>query len=252
MKNATKITVASAILAALASGAVHSAIDSRAFNPGFRGEIVRGALPLNFLGSVKNAKCPNGADHHFRTGVLSCTVDVAQFANVVCPNPAFPRYVALVAGVNSNERDICASNTTPDGRAMVSTTNLSEQRQKTTCDAGDVSLRHSTAGPICLNAGVSFSATASLTNFRKASATNHNNGDYYDATVTNETKFERNVDFEALPTDGSKNGRSYVSGVAIADVDGQNWRLDPTVDGATDKFKRIIKRPVSAILFDAP
>jgi hypothetical protein len=249
MKNATKITVASAILAALASGAVHSAIDSRAFIPGFRGEIIRGALPPLFFNLAKVAKCPNGADAKFVGGTLSCTVDVAQFANVVCANPQFPRYVALAQAANANERDICAS-TTADGAQINSATNLAQTVQKATCDTGDTLLRHNTAGNICLNTnkGISFGANAPIASFAKSPANNHNAGDYYDATLTNEVKFNVNVDFERLPTDGSKGGKSYVQNVAIGDVDGQNWRLDPTQPGATDKYKRIVKRPVSAVL----
>jgi hypothetical protein len=249
MKNATKITLASAILAALASGASHSAIDSRAFDSAFRGEIVRGVLPQLFFNIAKVAKCPNGADARFTNGALSCTVDVAQFANVVCANPQFPRYVALAQAANANERDICAA-ATADGTQINSATNLALTVQKATCDAGDTLLRHNTAGNICLNTskGISFGASAPLGSFAKSPANNHNAGDFYDATLTNEVKFNVNVDFERLPSDGSKGGRSYVQSVAFADVDGQNWRLDPTQPGATDKYKRIVKRSVSPVL----
>lgn len=249
MKNATTITLASAILAALASGAAHSAIDSRVFDSNFRGEVVRGTLSPLFFNLAKVGKCPNGADAKFVSGTLSCTVDVAQFANVVCANPQFPRYVALAQVANANERDICAS-TTPDGAQINSATNLALTVQKSTCDAGDASLRHNTAGNICLNTskGISFGANAPIGSFTKSPANNHNAGDYYDATLTNEVKFNVNVDFERLPSDGSKGGRSYVQNVAFGDVDGQNWRLDPTQPGATDKYKRIIKRSVSPVL----
>ncbi len=248
MNNATKITLASAILAALASGVAQSAIDTRVFQPGRSLEILRGPLPPLFFQPVRNATCPNGADPTFRSGILSCAIDVNQFANVVCPNPQFPRYVAIVSGANPSERDICAA-ATADGQAIASSTNLALTETKHSCDAGDALLRH-TSGVLCLNAGISFGANASLTGFRKAPAANHNNGDYYDASATQEVKFNLNVDYERIPTDGSKNGRSYVAGIPIADVDGQNWRLDVSVAGATDKFKRVVKRPVSAVLIN--
>jgi hypothetical protein len=253
MKNATKITVASAILAALASGAAHSALDIRDFQPGFRGEIIRGPLPPLFFAPAKVAKCPNGASSTFRSELLACAVPTAHFANVTCSNPTFPRYVALARGNNPAETDLCTTRT-PLGLEINSETTIGARIPgAATCDAGDTKLNHSTAGQICLNRGVSINAGSNINSFSRAPANNHNAGDYYIATVGPEVfKFKDGVDYEYAPVNGFRNGKSYVRGVADGEVVSQRWRLDSTQPGATDKYKRIVQRAVSPLLVEAP
>lgn len=237
--------------AAAATTAALAAVDPgaiRNFTPGQKfdaADIIRGGLPASLFGPVKVGKCPAGAQAAFGTSnaTLSCTKDVLQLANVSCGNPRFPRYVAMASGAGS-ERDVCASQETGDGRAIRSETNLNDSRAKGTCDSGDTLLQHS-SGLICLNPGVSISANSNLGNFAEG-----RNRDFYRATVTQERVFEVNVDFERVPVNGNRNGFSYVQNVAIGDVVNQGWTLDVTQPGATDKFKRVIKRKVSAILVD--
>jgi hypothetical protein len=244
MKNATKITLASAILAALASSAVlaQSGIQPRDFNRSFTGDVFRGALPLDFFRAAKVAKCPNGADAAFSAGIMKCTVDVAHFANVVCGNTAvFPDYVAIVSGANTSERDVCTANT-PAGNQINSSTNLAETKQEFKCDAGDTLANHST-GKLCLNPGISIGQNAALSGFAEGRTR-----DYYRPTVTTVNRFIRGTDYEGVPSGGVRGEFSYVAGVTKADVSDQRWRLDVTQPGAIDKFKRIIKRGVDPIL----
>ncbi len=251
MKNATKITLASAILAALATGAAHSALDVRDFQPGFRGEIVRGPLPPLFFTPAKVAKCPNGANSTFRSELLACAVPTAHFADVTCANPNFPRYVALSRGLNPAETDLCTTRT-PLGLEITSETTIGARIQEVRCDAGDTKLNHSTAGHICLNRGISMTATSNINSFSRAPVNNHNGGDYYAATTAEVFKFKDGVDYEYAPQNGFRNGKSYVRGVADGEVVGQRWRLDTTQPGATDKYKRIVQRAVSPLLVEAP
>jgi hypothetical protein len=244
MKNATKITVASSILAALASGAVfaQASVQPREFTRSFTGEVLRGALPLDFFRAAKVAKCPNGADAAFSAGIMKCSVDVAHFANVVCGNTAaFPDYVAIASGANANERDVCTANT-PAGNQINSSTNLAETKQEFKCDVGDTLANHST-GRICLNPGVSISQNTALSGFSEG-----RNRDYYRPTASTVNRFVRGTDYEVVPPGGVRGEFSYVAGVAKANVSEQGWRLDVSQPGATDKFKRIVKRSVDPIL----
>jgi hypothetical protein len=258
MKNATKITLASAILAALASGVSHSALDIRDFQPGFRGEIVRGPLPPLFFAPAKVAKCPNGANSTFRSDLLACAVPTAHFADVTCPNPSFPRYIALARANNPAETDLCTTRTAL-GLQIISDTTIGARipgpAVPAACDAGDTPLNHPTAGQICLNRGVSINAGSNINSFSRAPANNHNAGDYYVVATTpgpEVFKFKEGVDYEYAPQNGFRNGRSYVRGVADSEVVGQRWRLDTTQPGATDKYKRIVQRAVTPLLVEAP
>ena len=231
MKLSTLSTVIATAFVALSSA---SALDIP--------DVARGNFDFTALRlAAKVASCPAKTETKFTNSQLSCLRDVAHFSNSVCGNPAFPRAVSMVAATDGgSERDLCASTTTADGRRIASDTNLSQTRDSSTCPSGTTKLVHS-SGPLCLKAGVSFGATANLASFREGT-------DYTRAAVTQERVFQRGIDFEFLPLDGTRAGFSYVQGFTAAQADELRFRLDQTVAGATDKFKRIEKVRVTPVL----
>jgi hypothetical protein len=232
MKQATLFAALASTL--LSATSAFAALD---IPPAFRGPLDRSAV---FFQNVKVAVCPAGTDPRFSNNQLTCFKDVPHFSNSVCGNPAFSRAVSMTTGANGSERDVCASTTTADGRAIRSDTNLTQTRDVATCASGTTKLIH-TSGTLCLRAGVSFGANANLASFVLGS-------DYTRATVTQERIFQNGTDFEFLPLDGTRGTHSYVQGFTVSQADEARFRLDQTAAGATDKYKRIEKVRVSPTL----